>query len=656
MKRFIDYMIQKTYLTSITLSVILAALCEFWGRRSITLGIKFILDKPLVFLINVYIVFLTFMFASFFKRRLLYYLVVTSIWAAIGITNGVMLGYRNTPFTFVDVQLAKAGFAVMNNYMSILQILGLILGAALLLGILVILFFIAPKYDGPRSIKKHIIVAIVAIAGFSGLSYYGLETGAIVKRFANLNLSYKAYGVPYCFSVTFVDNGITMPLNYSKNKMNQIQNAIQKIPETTPEKRPNIIFLQLESFFDVNHLKDVTFSSNPLPYFTKLKEEYTSGFLKVPTYGAGTVNTEFEIITGMNRNYFGAGEYPYKSVLQKSTSESINYDLKNLGYKSHAIHNNTATFYDRNLVFSHLGFDTFTSSEYMDMSDMTDNGWMKDKILTEEIMKSLKSTAGQDFVYAISVQGHGEYPTEPMEDSKFSLTGLRGDEGRTNSLAYYANAINEMDNFLIELTDALSKSGEDTVLVLYGDHLPSINFSKSELTNKSIYETEYVIWNNFNLPKEDEELEAYQLTAKVLGMVGMNEGVLTKYHQNYKESKNYYKNLKLLEYDMLYGKKYIYDRKNPFDPTILKMGVVPIQITQVEELEDGVMINGRHFTQRSAVYLGDRRKDTEYISSTQLFVKGLKLKNEDHVAVVQETKNHTKLSTTSQYHYKEVKE
>ena len=63
----------------------------------------------------------------------------------------------------------------------------------------------------------------------------------------------------------------------------------------------------------------------------------------------------------MNLDYFGTGEYPYETILKKTACETIGYDLKELGYSTHAIHNNNATFYDRNLVYTNLGFDTFTS-------------------------------------------------------------------------------------------------------------------------------------------------------------------------------------------------------------------------------------------------------------------------------------------------------
>ena len=67
--------------------------------------------------------------------------------------------------------------------------------------------------------------------------------------------------------------------------------------------------------------------------------------------------------------------------------------------------------------FPHLGYETFTSIEYMDRFEETPMGWAKDNILTGEITKALDSTTGTDYVFTISVQGHGDYPSTPMEDT-----------------------------------------------------------------------------------------------------------------------------------------------------------------------------------------------------------------------------------------------
>ena len=198
-------------------------------------------------------------------------------------------------------------------------------------------------------------------------------------------------------------------------------------------------------------------------------KEYSSGYYKVPSVGAGTANTEFESITGMSMHYFGPGEYPYKSILRETTCESAPYVLKNLGYTTHAVHNNEANFYGRRSIFPNLGFDTFTSEEYMAReNEKNPNGWVKDEVLTDEILKCLDSTEGPDYVYTISVQGHGAYPDEQiLEDPEITVSGAPTEE-ENNKWEYYVNEIHEMDNFVKELTDKLADYPEDVVLVMYG--------------------------------------------------------------------------------------------------------------------------------------------------------------------------------------------
>ena len=61
------------------------------------------------------------------------------------------------------------------------------------------------------------------------------------------------------------------------------------------------------------------------------------------------------------------------------------------------------------------------------MSDIEYNpiGWAKDSILTGEIAKILDSTEGSDYIYTISVQGHGDYPSQMPENSCLqNLPGL----------------------------------------------------------------------------------------------------------------------------------------------------------------------------------------------------------------------------------------
>ena len=401
----------------------------------------------------------------------------------------------------------------------------------------------------------------------------------------------------------------------------------------------------------------LSFSEDPIPNFRKLSEEYSSGYYKVPAVGAGTANTEFESITGMSLHYFGAGEYPYKTILKETTCESAAYDLKKLGYSTHAIHNNEANFYGRRTVFSRLGFDTFTSEEYMpDISDTTPMGWVKDHILTDEIFKAMESTEGPDYVYTISVQGHGDYPTEPvLSDPEIKVTGAESEE-KNNAWEYYVNQLHEMDQFVKELTDRLSELDERVVLVMYGDHLPTMDLKVEDMKNCYLFQTKYVMWSNFDMKKKDKNIAAYQMAAEVFNRLGIHEGTVFNYHQTRKGSRNYQLDLQALQYDILYGKQYVYGGENPFEATKMQLGIYPATLERLESIGNGsYYVYGTNFTAASRLEINKELQETQYISPTQLLVQNVELADGDQVSVATQSNSSTKkvLSRTDYLTYNE---
>jgi len=377
-------------------------------------------------------------------------------------------------------------------------------------------------------------------------------------------------------------------------------------------------------------------------------KDYSSGWYRVPVVGAGTANTEFETITGMSLRYFGPGEYPYKSILQEETCESAPYVLRNLGYSTHAIHNNEANFYSRRTVFSRLGFETFTSEEYMpDISDTTPTGWVKDYILTDEIIKALDSTPDQpDYVYTISVQGHGDYQNEPvLEDPKITVTGAEDKAKNNYAWEYYVNEINEMDQFIKELTERLEEYDEPTVLVMYGDHLPTMDLEMEDLTNKYLYQTQYVIWDNMGLEKKDMNLASYQIAAEVLDRVGIHEGTIFRYHQTRRNTRNYQVDLEVLQYDLLYGARYSYDLdgETPYERLSIQLGVVPVTLTGAENMGNNTWyFYGENFTASSRVEVNGEMMETIFLDNNTLMVNNLELKDGDQVTIAQQSNSSTK--------------
>ncbi|MDR1953129.1 MAG: LTA synthase family protein [Clostridiales Family XIII bacterium] len=605
------------------LSLFLMLVIEGFGHKSPVGGVSFFLQNPLAFIFNGLIIFATLSLAWLFKRRIFFYTLLSVLWLALGITNGIILMVRMTPFTTADLKIIDMGLDILPNYLSTTQIVLLIAALVLVLIIFVLIFLFAPKRKVRIDYKRTVASVIIAFLVMGGSWFGCTQTKVVATYFENLWDAYADYGVPYCFISTWLNKSISKPRGYSESMVNKA--FTEKDAESMTSRQadvekdfPNIVFLQLESFIDPDEVKGLEFSSETVPFFKELKEKYSSGYLTVPVVGGGTANTEFEAMSGMSVKFFGPGEYPYKSILKKETCETMAYDLKRLGYATHAIHNHRGTFYNRNTVFPNLGFDDFTSLEYMSYVSKTPKNFATDDVLIGEIFGALEATSKKDYIYTISVQGHGEYPTTKfLEDPVITVEGAKKEEDKY-AYEYYIQQIMEMDDFVRRLTEELSQYGEDVVLVLYGDHLPALGMKNEDMKSGSTFKTQYVIWSNFEMEREEKDLTAYQLAAEVQRRIGMREGTLTVYHQDNAEKADYQDNLHLLQYDMLYGKRYVYDEKNPFEPTDMNMGYKPIRISEVVDMAGQYYIRGEGFTPFSKVSLNGNILDTVFMGSTVL--------------------------------------
>ena len=657
LKKFCNKYLKNYVVLLFVTAIVLDLIIETLARHSLIQGVLFLVQSPLVSLCNVLLIFAVISLALLFRRRVFAMCMLSLIWLALGIINGVILSNRMTPFTVYDLKSLKDGMSIVSTYFKPLTIILSLAGIAALVFAVIILFRKAPRLKEKVYYKKAVativVIALITVGAFQA----AIRTGVLDTFFGNLAYGYRDNGVPYGFLVTWMDKGIGKPDGYSEEKIKSIFKSGElgddgiytpgEDDDTDVANKPNIIFLQLESFIDPTQVEGLEFSKDPTSNYRQLMTEYSSGYLTVPAVGAGTANVEFEVMTGMSVKFFGPGEYPYKEILRTTTCESTPYDLKQLGYSSHAIHNHRGAFYGRNKVFSNMGFDTFTSLEYMNNVMKTPKNWAKDALLTEQIVDALDSTEGTDYIYTISVQGHGKYPTEQViENPSVTVTKADSEEQRW-TYEYYANQVYEMDLFVKELTDTLASYDEDVVLIMYGDHLPALDMEESDMKSGSLYKTQYIIWNNFGMEKQDKDINAYELTSDVLSRLDISVGMMNKYQQNHKSDKNYLANLEALSYDMLYGKQYIYGGKNPYEPTKLKMGVKDIRIDEVVKIGENYYIKGQNFTEYSKISLDGEILKTVYLGPTILALKEeVDPADVSRMKISQVEKNKEVLSTT----------
>lgn len=623
---------------------------EILSRRDFLSACSFVGGHSGAFLFNAFIVFASLSLVYLFRRRAFFRIIISGFWIILGIINGCILSNRVTPFGFTDLKCINDLFAMNNtNYFTAEEATIVVIGLGLFALFCAVLFIKGPRYQG--RIHKIVVLASIVSVMFIGLpvtTSAAQNANVVASYFSNIAQGYENYGFIYGFSSSVVDRGMSKPDDYTEEHVAEITDKAESSKQettVTKDEAPNIICVLLESFCDPDEIKFLHYNDDPIPTFHKLEENYSTGYLTVPVVGAGTANSEFEVLTGMSMQYFGTGEYPYKTILKKTDCESTAADLASIGYGTHAVHNNGGNFYSRVNAFSMMGFDTFTSKELMNIQTYTPNGsWATDDILVDETIKTLDSTPNQpDFTYTITVGTHGDYPKEQViENPKYTANGAF-DEETKNQWTYYINQLNEVDTFMADLIDKVNKRDENTVIVFFGDHLPTMGLQDSDMRSGDIYKTKYVTWNNMGLEKQDADLYAYQLMASITNSVGIHEGTILNYHQTQMNSSDYLDGLENLQYDILYGDRYCYNGEDKYPATDIVMGIDPVTVDSATNSigDSEVIIRGTNFTKWSKVFVNGSKVNTIFSGPNCLIISKDAISDGDTLQVNQMGSNNT---------------
>ena len=629
----------------IILSLGTCFIMEWLSRHSIISAYYFVTEHTGAYLYNCYIIFVIYSLVFLVCRRTFLRMVLLAVFLTFGIANCIILLNRVTPFGFTDLNMVTDLLTMQNtSYFTATQAM-ISFAAFCIYSLLMVLLFRKGKKAEPRlSFPSRLAIVVLLFASTPFVTRGLIRTGVLTSYFGNLAQGYLDYGYVYGFETSMLGRGMSKPSRYTPGEIRRILAETDMGASTrTGTDGPNIIIVLLESYFDVSEADFIKTSEDPIPYFHELERNFSTGHLTVPVEGAGTCNTEFEILTGMSCQFFGPGEYPQKTILKHTDVESIASDLHTQGFGTHVVHNNGGNFYSRANAFSMMGFDSFTSKEMLDITDYTPLGsWADDKILIDATAEALDSTPQSDLIYTITVQAHGDYPKEPIEKNPAITVKCKGkDEELTNMWNYYTNRIHEVDSFLREYVAMLSQRDEDTLLICFGDHLPTMGLYDHEVATGDLYQTKYITWNNFGMEKKDEDLTSYQLAPVYLDRLGLHDGTVVDYNQSQTakgvnpKSFAYMRGLNLLQYDLLYGKRYAYGGEDLYPASQIVMDTAPVTIDAIYEFANVAHIYGENFSKWSRVYVNGERVKSEYRSGQCLDVEAGLIDEGDRVVVNQ---------------------
>lgn len=601
------------------LGIISTFLIELISRGSIKSTMDFIINNRDVFIINYLIILLFISPMLLIKKGFTIFGVIFQVLIIASGINLFVLNFRGYPMTFWDIYSLRDGLSILENYINCKYILGIII----LIVFMYLFFKLLLKLDRKNKVNLKLIFRIVPvfIVVIIYIPYMNNLKGQDKLRLNHVDLktSYNNNGFIYSYLESYFSLLKNEPENYTKNNLLEIEeNLNNNKTENSFTVKPNIIFLQLESVMDLSNIDILGLTGNPMPNFTKLSEEYSSGILKVPTIGGGTVRTEFEVLTSYSNDYLSPGQIAHTSILKYKQVDSIASYLNSYNYEASLIHNYRGNFYDRNIAYKNLGFNRFIPIEYMYNTEGHPN-YPKDFLLLANIKKVLNNSENPQFIYSIGVQTHGPYNSE--YNAKNSIIKVTGniDEELKNQAQDYVDRLVEVDTFIGNTIKYLEELNKPVILVVFSDHLPALKKgSEKYISGDKQYETKYFIYDNIGLEKNDEDIEAYELSSKVLSLLNLNGNRINQVYNLYRNDSSYKEIYELVQYDMLYGKGFISNTESKFSNEQLKMGIEHITIKNVNIANDYVEVKGQFFNKFSSIYINGKKVETEYIDQATL--------------------------------------
>ncbi|MGN4815480.1 LTA synthase family protein [Bacillus cereus group sp. MYBK163-2] len=417
----------------------------------------------------------------------------------------------------------------------------------------------------------------------------------------NQNENYASNGFVLGFISNLDTTVMEKPKNYSKENMLQIANDIKKqysgnIGSQKKKEKPNIIFVMSESFWDPTKVTNLSFSEDPVPNLHHYIENFPGGQTISPTFGGNTANVEFEALTSYSMSLLKPGSIPYQQVItNKKEIPSIPTALKKEGYYTSAIHSFGRTFFKRDDVYKVLGFDKFNAEDTMENVDI-DGDYISDLAMSKEIIAELEKQKQPTFIHAVTMQNHFPFTEGRFGENLIEISGLENEDSK-GELETYTEGLRRSDEALQYLIEQLDNFDRPTLLVFFGDHLPSLGTNKSfykengYITNEktpnerlAMAQTPLLMYANFDMPNDNLGLVSpIHFSNLIFDYAGLNKPLFYQFLSEFykeipvlrdelkvdkngevindltKKQKEMLEQYKMLQYDLLVGNQYSKD-------------------------------------------------------------------------------------------------
>ncbi len=195
-----------------------------------------------------------------------------------------------------------------------------------------------------------------------------------------------------------------------------------------------------------------------------------------PGWGQSTTGGEYAVMTGLLPTWVGSNVSFYASA-NDDMPFALGNQLRALGYRTGAYHDNIYNYYNRDKTHPNLGYDYQGVGNGLTMTE--DGSWPYSDL--EMVQNTIGDyidgyvSDGTPFhVYYMTVSGHGSYGWGHAMAAKNRAKAQAAYPNASTQVQSYVAANLELENALTYLLEQLEAAGiaEDTVICMSADHYP----------------------------------------------------------------------------------------------------------------------------------------------------------------------------------------
>ena len=503
----------------IVMSLAILAVTVYLQPGSVTNTFRNFLHDPRLLVLNLLpIMAVLALFYALFGNLFISGSLTGVIFHALSLINLIKVECRKDPLVPPDFGLLGEAVTATGEYQLNLHP-GRI---ALIAAFAIVLFALGLRFNTRPKAWKRLVIGLVCVGCMAGAMttvypskdlYMDMIGKIDGLTYTNVPKVFDETGFVYCFLHNFGLYEVEKPAAYDKAEA-QAWASEPSASAGTPVKA-SVIFVQCEAYSDVFDNPVFTYApeDNPMYFYHLVTDSprALSGRIIVSNFGAGTANTEFDVLTGMQTNMLNSTPTSALRVVHKNVS-TLARTFQKQGYDSWFMHPGERWFYNRESVYHYFGLDNQTFRE--DFSQLSYKGsWPSDDCFRQELIRyyEARDPAVPWFAFTVTVQNHQAYPwskySEKLPNAPLSVPVS---DAAMENLSVYAEGIRDSSKMLWDLTEYFDERDEPVLLVFWGDHLPAMgaNFGAyreiglttgDESTVDSAldtYATPYVIWAN----------------------------------------------------------------------------------------------------------------------------------------------------------------